>query len=294
MYPDITPAQPKRLKLPLLMLGAGAVVLLLVAGWVVFRQATTTPKQADFAHLNNQRVILDTSMNAYDPLMTDYANAYINAYQEERPLEETTALRDDYRSQFEREMQANTNRLQQMESSVALREPAVADSFKTFKDRYEAVIGYYERYGRNVAVVAESVGGPCARLSELNVAKASYAADYVKAADTCLTKLDEAKKGSDEATTSLLTSVEKLVKERRTKFADTLGKDDFERSARLMMGLALMLGTNADVSKAQAEYQAKVDKEYIRLVEQANASNKDLEETLQKYLSQPTAAGSEA
>lgn len=279
------------LKKIVLLIGAlGLVVLAAVAVMNLMKQ----PEKTDYQSLDTHRQIVDSSMNIYSPLLTGFSSEYTNLYVEERPTEEKEAYKKRYMEVLEQERRVNEAYLKRMGSSVALREPSVKEAFETFRSRYGAVISYYDQYAHDIASTIEAVTGPCARLSKLNVAKASYASDYTSAADTCLAALAEAKKTSDPTTDTLLADVEALIKTRRDKFEQTLGKEGFEKNAATILALVEMLDINADIKDIQEKYQAKVQTEYMALIDEANKANSALKDALKAYLATGSEKGSGA
>lgn len=274
------------------------IVALLAAisiGAIIFiaMNALRQPETADFKTFDTHRQIVDSSMNVYLPLFDGFVSEYLNLHVEERSDEEKTAFKDQYFETFEREQRVNEARLKVMSSSVVLKEPAVKTAFESFETKYSAVVEYYAQRTENIANITESVAGPCARMSRLNVSKESFASDYTAAADTCLQTLADAKKTSDPTTSALLSDVEALIKSRRDKFEETIGTQGFEKNARTMIAIVELLDINADVTRAQDAYQERAQAEYSQLVKDANEANAALTEALKKFVVARSAKGIE-
>ncbi|MET3366817.1 UNVERIFIED_CONTAM: flagellar basal body-associated protein FliL [Jeotgalibacillus campisalis] len=253
------------------------------------------PGRADVVRLDKHRVIVDNSMNLYDPLVQQFSGRYSNAISEKAGQPEEEKVLNQDRERLVRESQVNRDRLQQMAESPALQDQEVAESFKRFKDQYGAVIAYNDQLVVNTTNIYRSVGGPCAALhSSLNVAGESYAQDYVKSADECLAALGTAKDGADAETTTLLTAVEAVIRGQRDKQQEVLdSKDTFERlSKSTIAGLAL-LEINDAFAKAQTTYETATKDKYSKIIESANSSNSEFEGVLKKSLEQFDAASGE-
>lgn len=253
------------------------------------------PGRADVVRLDKHRVIVDNSMNLYDPLVQQFSGRYSNAISEKAGQPEEEKVLNQDRERIVRESQVNRDRLQQMADSPALQDQEVAESFKRFKDQYGAVIAYNDQLVVNTTNIYRSVGGPCAALhSSLNVAGESYAQDYVKSADECLAALGTAKDGADAETTTLLTAVEAVIRGQRDKQQEVLdSKDTFERlSKSTIAGLAL-LEINDAFAKAQTTYETATKDKYSKIIESANSSNSEFEGVLKKSLEQFDAASGE-
>ena len=133
--------------------------------------------------------------------------------------------------------------------------------------------------------MTESVGGPCAELTKLNVSVQSYASDYTKTADACLKALATAKETTDGTTKKLLEDVEELIKERRDKFKAVEGKEGFDQTVSKLQALVSIIDINTDVKAAQDDYEAKTKEQYTKLVDEANDANDALRRALESHLS---------
>lgn len=247
---------------------------------------TAGSEGSDLVHLNNQRVILDNSMNLYDPLVNKFSTRYTDAVAEEASDEDRQKILDEETGRLKRESSVNLDRLQRMESSPALKKQEVADAFSEFKREYGAVIAYNDQLAVNLANITKSVGGPCAAIhTKLNVAGEKYAEEYVGVADKCLAALSSAKEGSDEETTKLLSDVEALIqKQQGSAQAVVDSEDGFDRSvAGIFAGLAL-LDINKPLTEAQTKYEADVKAKYTEIINRANKSNAEFERILKNSL----------
>ncbi len=282
---------PKRL----LVAGSAAAVALVAVIAVVLVNVTKQPTTADYKSLDIQRQVVDTSMNIYSPVFGDYSTDYSNVYAEERSGDDKTAVKSQYEDTLAKEQKVSTDRLKHMESSAALRKPAVKEAFERFSDKYGAIIDYYEQHTKNIAAITESVAGPCAVLSKLNVSATDYAAEYTKKADACLAALATAKKTSDGTTNKLLSEVDALIKERRDKFNEVAGKKDFELNIARLTALLSLLDINSEVKVIQSNYETTTKTEYTKLVNQANEANAAFDKVLNEYVvASGTKKGSEA
>ena len=267
----------KPLKLILIL---AVVIAALIAIGMVAMNVLRQPAKQDFSQLDTQRQVLDSSMNLYNPLVTGYSSDYANVLGEERSTEETDAVRQDYVDMMERERKVNSERLDRMASSPALRDADVKRAFEPFRQNYQAVINYYDQETMNLTNVIGSVAGSCGKMNKLNFAVDSATTDYLKLADACLKALEEAKQGSDSDTTTLLTDVEDIIKERRDKFNDVVGKEGIEKSGRTMIAVVSLLDFNTDLKTVQTKYETAVQKKYTDLVNKANDSNEAFEKAL--------------
>jgi hypothetical protein len=270
---------------PAIVAGLVALILAVAAvAWWGIAQGTAQPTKADYARFDIERALLDTSMNAYDPLLAAYTSEYTNAYIEERSGDETNPIRTHHEDILKDESALARARLERMKASVVLKDQAIAQPFDEFYKSYQAVVDYYDQYADSVSRITESVAGPCSQMSKLNVARASFASEYTKAADRCLDALATAKEGSDKDTSDLLTAVEKMVRERRSKLQATIGKEGAEFSATQMIALTSLLQTNNEVEKAQNAYSSAVQATYKKVVDDANRANKALAGALSEHV----------
>ncbi len=273
------------------------IAALVAAGlgtWFALSRPAGTGR-ADVVRLDKHRMIVDNSMNLYDPLVEQFSGRYSNAISEKagQPEEEKVLSQD--RERIVRESQANRDRLDHMAESPALKDQEVAESFNRFKDQYGAVIAYNDQLLINTTNIYRSVGGPCAALhSSLNVASETYAQDYVKSADECLAALSTAKDGADAETTTLLTEVEAVIRGQRDKQQEVLNsKDSFERLSKSMLAGLALLDINDAFAKAQTTYETATKDKYSKTIESANSSNSHFEGVLKKSLEQFDAASGE-
>lgn len=260
-------------------------------GGVLAVSALRQPEVADYKRLDSQRQAVDTSMNIYSPLFSGYTAEYANTFKEKRSADEQAALKKQYATMLDTERRVNIDRLNDMRSSVALKERPVKAAHAEYDTAYRAVVEYYEQYAINLANITESIAGKCDLNAELNVGSATLAQDYTKAADACLAALSEAKKTSDEPTKRLLSDVEKLVKQRREAFNDAIGKEGLEQTITKTTALLTLLSINSELTTIQSDYETEVKTEYTKLVNQANESNESLKDALKPYLGE---AGKEA
>jgi hypothetical protein len=273
------------------------VAALVAAGlgtWFALSKPAGTGR-ADVVRLDKHRVMVDNSMNLYDPLLEQFSGRYSNAISEKAGQAEEEKVLSQDRERIVRESQANRDRLEHMADSPALEDQEVAESFNRFKDQYGVVIAYNDQLLINTSNIYRSVGGPCAALhSSLNVASESYAQDYVKSADECLAALGTAKDGADAETTTLLTEVEAVIRGQRDKQQEVLdSKDTFERLSKSMLAGLALLDINDAFAKAQTTYETATKDKYSKIIESANSSNSEFEGVLKKSLEQFDAASGE-
>lgn len=258
-----------------------AVSLVALGVWfAVSRMAGT--ERSDLVHLNNQRAILDNSMNLYEPLVNKFSTRYTTAFSDEASDEDKQRAFDEETGRLKHESRINLDRLQGMESSPALDKQEVAGAFDEFKRAYSAVIAYNDQLVINSTGITRSVGGACSSIhSKLNVSGEKYAEEYVKAADGCLAALSAAKEGSDQETTKLLAAVEGLIQKQRDSAQKVVeSKDGFERSAARIDSALALLEINKPLNDAQRTYEADVLMKQTEIVEKANKSNTELERVL--------------
>jgi len=256
-----------------------------VGVWVAGSPTGQTERQ-HLVHLNNQRAIVDNSMNLYEPLVNKFFTRYTTAFSEEASDQRKQQVFDEETGRLQRDARINRDRLQRMEQSPALRKQEVADAFNVFKREYGAVVAYNEQRVTGMAAIARSIGGACASIhSKFNVNTEKYAEEYVKAADGCLAALSSGKEGSDQETTKLLSDVEIVIgNQRGTAQKVVESKDSFERSAnRILSGLAL-LDVNKPLNEAQTKYEADAKAKYSALIEKANTSNAEFERILKESI----------
>ena len=256
------------------------------AGVSVAGSQTGGRERQDLVHLNNQRAIVDNSMNLYEPLVNNFFARYTAAFSEEASDQHKQQVFDEETGRLQRESAINRDRLKRMEQSPALSKQEVADAFKVFKQEYGAVVAYNEQRVTGMAAIARSIGGACASIhSKFNVNTDKYAEEYVKAADGCLAALSSGKEGSDQETTKLLTEVETVISTQRGTAQKVIdSKTSFERSGnRILSGLAL-LDINKPLNEAQTKYEADVKAKYSALIEKANKSNAEFELILKESI----------
>ncbi|MCT9868524.1 hypothetical protein [Paenarthrobacter aurescens] len=272
------------------------VVIAVLAGglgtWFALSRPTGV-QRADVVRLDKERAILDNSMNLYDPLVTQFSVRLTNVMSETAGQEAKDTVLNQDGDRLKRESGINRDRLDRMGTSPAVQEQEISDAYNRFKEHYGAVIAYNDQLVVNTANITQSIGGPCAPLhSSLNVGSETYSADYVKAADSCLTAVASAKENTDADTTELLTSVEGIIRGQRDKQQEVLdGKDEFERLAkRTLAGLA-MLDINDALKTAETKYESSAKEKYTQLINNANDSNKAFESVLKKRTDQFDASG---
>jgi len=271
-----------------------ALVAVGVGTWLILSKPAGDGR-ADVVRLDKHRVIVDNSMNLYDPLVQQFSGRYSNVIAEKagQSEEEKVLARD--RERIARESQANRQRLDHMAESAALKDQELAQAFNRFKDQYGAVIAYNDQLLVNTTNIYRSVGGPCASLhSSLNVASESYAQDYVKNADECLAALRTAKDGADAETVTLISAVEAVISGQRAKQQEVLdSKDSLERLAKSTTAAVALLDINEAFAKAQTTYETATKDKYSKIIENANSSNSEFESVLKKSLEQFDAVSGE-
>ncbi|MFK4640332.1 hypothetical protein [Paenarthrobacter histidinolovorans] len=275
-----------------------AVVLALVAGgfgaWFTFFRPTGV-QRADVERLDKQRGIVDSSMNLYDPLLEEFTARYTNVVAEEEDEQAKEQVFNRESDLIKRESAANTGRLDAMAASPVTQEAEIAEAFRRFKDQYGAVIAYNDQRLINTANITRSVGGPCAPLhKDLNVSGGNYAQEYVTTADSCLLALAGAKDKADADTVQLLGGIEEVIKGQRAKQQEVLdATDDLARLAKRTTAGVALLEINEALNKVRTTYEEAVKASSTKLVDDANASNAELERLLKARLATFDAAGKE-
>jgi len=275
-----------------------AVVLALVAGgfaaWFAFLRPTGV-QRADVERLDKQRGIVDSSMNLYDPLLEEFTARYTNVVAEEEDEQAKEQVLNRESDLIKRESAANTGRLDAMAASPMTQEAEIAEAFRRFKDQYGAVIAYNDQRLINTANITRSVGGPCAPLhKDLNVSGGNYAQEYVTTADSCLLALAGAKDKADADTVQLLGGIEEVIKGQRAKQQEVLdATDDLARLAKRTTAGVALLEINEALNKVRTTYEEAVKASSTKLVDDANASNAELERLLKARLATFDAAGQE-
>ncbi len=270
------------------------VLAVVVAGLGIWFAMTrpSGPQRADTLRLDKERLIVDNSMNLYDPLVQEFTARYTNAVAEDAEQPEIEQVLTNDGEVLKRHSRANLDRLERMAGSKALESKEVADAFGTFKEHYGAVIAYQDQQVINTVNITASVGGPCASLhASLNVSSETYPEDYVKTADACLGALADAKDKTDAETTQLLTDIGKVIKDQRDKQQKAVeAKSDLERLALKTTAAVALLDINNALLKARTTYEDTVKAKQTTLVESANAANAGLETALKKNLADFDAA----
>lgn len=260
-----------------------ALFIVLGIWFAVSRTAGT--ERSDLIRLDNQRAIVDSSMNLYDPLVNKFSSRYSDVYLEEASDEDKQDVYDQETGRLKRESRVNLDRLRRMESSPALQKQEVANAFSEFKREYGAVIAYNDQMVINLTNIHRSVGGSCTSLHSMNIRAKEYAEEYVKAADGCLAALSSAKEGSDQETTELLSVPETLVQKQRVNAQAVVdSKDSFEHWAKSTLSAIALLDINKPLAEAQTKYEADVKAKYSGLIEKANKSNTEFERILKDSL----------
>lgn len=274
------------------------LVLAVVSGglgtWFVLSRPAGV-QRADVQRLDKQRVIVDNSMNLYDPLVQEFTAQYTNVVSATVDGKEAEQVLQQQHDVLERESTANTGRLEAMAGSPALQEAEVNVAVGNFRDKYGAVVAYNNQRLINTANITRSVGGACGPLHrDLNIGSETYAKDYVATADACLAALSDAKAGTDTETSTLLTAFEGVVRGQRDKQQEVLdAKDDFERAAKRTLAAIAMLDMNDALDKPRTEYESSVKQKSTTLVNEANESNANLERVLKARLERFDATGQE-
>lgn len=261
-----------------------AVLLIAVGVWFAVSR-TAGPVRSDFVHLNNQRSIVDNSMNLYTPLVSRFSTRYSTAFSDEASKKDKQRVFDEETGRLKQESRISLDRLQRMESSPALRKQKVADAFDEFTRAYGAVVTYNDQLVINLTNITRSVEGACGSLHSMNISGEEYAEDYVQAADGCLAALSSAKESSDEETAALLTDVEAVIHKQRDKAQVVVeSEDEFDRSIATIESAIGLLEINEPLAEAQAKYESAVQAKYAAIVEQANKSNAGLARALKDSL----------
>ncbi|MFJ6455853.1 hypothetical protein [Paenarthrobacter sp. NPDC091669] len=291
-----TAAETGRRKSRRAVIIAAVVAVAVVAGGLGTWFALSRPagvQRADVVRLDKERVILDNSMNLYDPLFNQFSLRYSSVMTEKAGQQEKDQVLNRDGERLKRETRTNLDRLERMGSSPAVQEQDISEAYNRFKEQYSAVISFNDQLVINTSNINESIGGPCAPLhSTLNVGAESYSEDYVKGADACLAAIATAKDGTDAETTELLTAVEGVIRGQRDKQQEVLdAKDDLERLAKRTLAGVAMLDINDALAKAETTYESSAKEKYNQLVTNANDSNKAFESALKKRTDQFDAAG---
>lgn len=291
-----TAAEPGPRKSRRAVIIAAVVAAVVLAGGLGTWFALSRPagvQRADVVRLDKERVILDNSMNLYDPLFNQFSLRYSSVMTEKAGQQEKDQVLNRDGERLKRETRTNLDRLERMGSSPAVQEQEIGEAYNRFKEQYSAVISFNDQLVINTSNINESIGGPCAPLhSTLNVGAESYSEDYVKGADACLAAIATAKDGTDAETTELLTAVEGVIRGQRDKQQEVLdAKDDLERLAKRTLAGVAMLDINDALAKAETTYESSAKEKYNQLVTNANDSNKAFESALKKRTDQFDAAG---
>lgn len=274
-------AEPRPSRLLKIIAIAVVVALAIALGVAIVMSLPRSSERSDLVHLNNQREIVDNSMNLYNPLVKKFSTRYSNAFTEGAPEDVKLQVFEEETGRIERDSTVAKQRLKEMQSSPALRDGDVAKAFKRFKSAYGAIIDYNDQLVVNLVNVNQSVSGACGSLHKLDILTDDYAEQYLKIAEECLAALDSAKKKSDDHTKTLLTAVEGVVGKQRDAAQKVIDSDDeFDRSiATIYLGLGL-LDVNEPLAEATAEWESGNRSTYEALVTEANASNEALEKAL--------------
>lgn len=267
----------------LLIISAVSIAVLALLG--VWFLVSPKPTQNDFVHFDNQRKILDKSIESYNYMLEDFSAVYLEEYREKRSDQDKKLVLDQASERFYQEAQLSRDRLGQMEASPVSSNDEVKAKFVEFKKNYESALNFYDARLTANANIISAINGSCAELSKQNFGKTSFPRAYVKTADLCLTDLANAKKNvTQKPALTLLTSVEKLVRERRDKF-DEVKADDFEGNAAKIEGILLLVDINFQVKKFQTQYAADSKAEYSSFATKVNNSVTELREVTQKQMS---------
>lgn len=272
-----------RIQPKLLIVAVVAAAVIALGGWWA-ASALRQPETSDYKRLDAQRQAVDASMNVYLPLFSGYTDEYAAVFQEDRSQEEQALVKQPYVDTLEQDRKVNIDRLNDMRSSVAMKESSVKSAFNDFDTAYRAVVNYYVQYAQDIATISETIAGKCDLNSDLNVASASLADDYTKAANECLAALAEAKETSEGPTKTLLSDVETLVKTRRDAFKKAIGKEGFEGDITKLSALTTLLSINSEIRKIQDKYESDTKATYTKLVQRANESNESFEMALAPFV----------
>lgn len=267
------------------LLIVGSLMIIITAFLGLWLLLSPKPSQNDYVHLDNQRKILDKSIESYNYMLEDFSADYLTQYLEKRSDDDKKSVLNLGVKRFDQEAELSRERLSQMQSSPASSNDMVQPKFADFKKNYESALNYYDARLITNAFVISSINGSCAELSKQNFGKSSFPQAYVKVADECLADLAEAKKNvTQKPAITLLSSVEKLVKERRDKLNEVQG-DNFEGNVAKIEGILLILDINSQVKEFQTKYAAESQAEYTSLATKVNKSVSELKKVTQKQMS---------
>ena len=272
---------PKRIAI----IAAGAILLgiIIVAVWSLVAAATAQPAKNDFAHLDNQRKVVDISMDAYDPMFTEFSAAYQTAYSEEQSSNDRKALKESFTQEYKDEMDISKQRIKAMDGSVALKNQQVHKDYAAFKTAYTEVANYTDKYVHISTSIIEVIVGSCRNVTKLEVSDKDHAEKFVKASNECLAKLADAKKTSTSSSKTLLTRLEKLFTERRDEFKKVVDeKDESRRELVKIPALLSILTINDELKSIQTEYETDVNKQFKSLSDKFDSANKTLSKTLSR------------
>ena len=263
------------------MAGAAFIAILITIAVFVTVSATAQPTKTDFVHLENRRKVVDISTDSFSPIFTEFSAAYQTAHTENQSNEARQELKEAMLSKFEDEKDIGEKRMRTMSGSIALKNPQVHKEFEAFKVAYEDAIMYTDEYARTSTAIVEAVSGSCGKVTKLEPSDEGYAENFVDASDTCLTKLADAKQNVSPSGKEMLTSLEKVFKERRDAFKKVVDEsDEFQRNLMRVQALVSVLGINSELQSIQKKYESAATKEYDEVASSFNSASETLSKTL--------------
>lgn len=278
------------------MLGVVVALVVIASAWILIARATAEPEQVDFKHFENQRQVLDLSLEVYTPLLANFSTDYGDAFMNKLDDEAKADILASAEQQFDEEARLSQKRLVNMESSLALKDQAVKEEFTDFAEAHNQVADYYKNNLLAMAAVVRALQGPCSVLKDLRVSDPNYAKNYVNTADKCFDSIKTAREDADKKTNKLLDELEKMFKKQQDLSKEFIKKEkqntndgtlseesvaEFRAEFSQLMGL---LGINKTVEKLKTEYQVAASEEYNKLAKKMNLASQELKQATEKQL----------
>lgn len=276
-------------------IGVGIVLCIAALVYVLVQNAAAQPSQRDYRHLDNQRSAIDTSSEAYDPLLEDFSVRHRTAYMEDFSSDRKSDITQRYNTSFDNEVKLSEQRLTDMEASLALKNERVHTKYQQFARDYRALLGYYKQYKSTGTELVGAISGVCKKVTRLDPGDDDYAKKFVVASDKCLTALAKAKKATTTSAKGMITSLEKMYSARQDAFKKVAKeKNETVRAAELTGALITLLSINSELAQIQSDYEAAETKEYDTIKSDMNASSGALHEVLKQLFENESSRSEDA
>lgn len=267
-----------------------AVIIVVLAAlwgvWFFATKAMAQPSRIDYLHLDNQRAIATTSLEAYDPIVEDFTAHYNAAYTEDVSADEKESIKKHYDTKFNDELAITDDRLDSMQESIALKNAAVQAKYGQFNRDYRHMLEYITQTRSTATQVVEVISGMCSKVTKIS-ASGDYAKRFVDESQACMDKLAEAKKHVTPSAQAMMTRLQSMYKSHHEAFKKSVDeKNNTLRIAYASAGLLGLLSINRELSSIQKDYSTAEATASQKLEQALSSSSNELHATLTKASSE--------